>query len=67
MKIKAEELTMKSKEVEMLHNTFERKYATFDARNREIQEQLEIKEKELLEEKLHVEELESEITRYKEE
>lgn len=58
---------MRNKEIEMLHTNFERKFATFEDRNIELESNLEFKERELLEERIKREELENEIRRYKEE
>ena len=58
---------MRNKEIDIMKNTFERKYSTFEATNQELQNQLEFKERELLEEKIKREELENELKRMKDE
>jgi len=57
---------MRNKEIDILKNTFERKYASFESTNQELENQLDNKERELLEERLKREELENELRRYKE-
>ena len=67
LNIKSQELTMRNKEIEMMHNAFLKKYSVFENRFWELESLIESKDKEILEERLRREELEVEIRRLKEE
>lgn len=64
---KQEELEMKNKEVEMIHRAFASKWKVFEDKLHEIDEQSEIKDKEILQERIKRQEAEMELKKLKEE
>ena len=65
--IKSQELVMRNKEIEMMHNAFLKKCSAFESRFGEFESIVESKDKEIFEERLKREELEAEVRRLKEE
>lgn len=64
---KQEELEMKNKEVEMIHRAFTSKCKSFEDKLKELDAQGELKDKEILQERIKRQEVEMELKRLKEE